>query len=159
MENSPTKSQIMDAIHKEYRVWEGLLAQLDDAKMVQLKIGEWTIKDIIAHLAWHEKEMVGMLKAHALTGSPWWNLPTDQRNHLIFEENKDRPLDDVREEANLAHKLLMQLLESLPEEDLYDASRFAGMPLDWQPWMLLVQNTYEHYQDHIRDLRALLKSK
>lgn len=156
MENSPTKSQLLESIRNNFQVWEESLKQMDDSQMAQAKIGEWTVKDVIAHITWHEKEMVGLIQAHALVGSPWWDLPTDQRNQLIYEENKDRLLNEVREEANLAHGQLIQLVEALPEGDLYDPASFPGMPPDWQPVILIVQNTYEHYQNHLHNLMAYL---
>lgn len=152
MENQPTKSQLLQSIQNDYQAWQDTLAQFDDTRMVQAKIGDWTIKDIIAHITWHENEMVGILKAHALVGSLWWNEPTDQRNRHIFEQNQGRALDDVRQEAERVHAQMMQLLELFPEADLFDPSGFPGMPPDWQPVMLIVQNTYEHYRDHIGDV-------
>jgi hypothetical protein len=157
MENQPTKSQLLESIQNDYQAWQGSLAQLDDARMVQVKIGDWTIKDIIAHITWHENEMVNVLRAHALVGSPWWDEPTDQRNRHIFEQYQGCALDDVRQEAGRVHGQMVQLLELLPEADLYDPGCFPGMPPDWQPCELIVQNTYEHYQHHLRDLKAYLE--
>jgi hypothetical protein len=31
------------------------------------------------------------------------------------------------------------------------------MPPDWQPWTIIAQNTYEHYQDHIDDLKRWME--
>lgn len=159
MENQPTKSQLLGSTQNDYQAWTEFLAQLDDAQMGELKIGAWTIKDIIAHLTWHEKEMVGLLKAHALVGSPWWELPTDQRNQLIYEQNKDRTLEDIRQEAGRVHTRLVQLLEALPESDLYDPAGFPNMPSDWKPCDLIIQNTYEHYRDHLKDISAFRGKK
>ncbi|MBN1538467.1 MAG: ClbS/DfsB family four-helix bundle protein [Anaerolineales bacterium] len=152
MENQPTKSELLKSIQEDYQAWQESLRQFDDIWIAQVKIGEWTIKDIIAHITWHEIEMIGLLEAHALVGSPWWNLPTDQRNQKIYEQNRERTLEDVRQEAAHAHAQLVQLLEALPEADLYDPAGFPDMPSDWQPWMLIVQNTYEHYRTHLEDL-------
>jgi hypothetical protein len=33
------------------------------------------------------------------------------------------------------------------------------MPPDWQPWMIIVQNTYEHYQDHIPDIEQWISER
>jgi hypothetical protein len=153
METSPSKSELVKAIKVDYQAWEKSLAQFDDDQMIHVKIGEWTIKDIIAHITWHEKEMVGLLEAHALVGSAWWNLPTDDRNRMIFEENKARHLEDIRRAAEEVHQQLIQLLATFPEDDLYDPASFPNMPSDWQPWMLIAQNTYEHYRDHTQDIQ------
>jgi hypothetical protein len=30
------------------------------------------------------------------------------------------------------------------------------MPEDWEPWQVIAGNTYEHYQEHIPDIRDWL---
>jgi hypothetical protein len=114
--------------------------------------GEWSIKDIIAHIAWHEREMVGMIQAHALAGSDLWQLPLDQRNAEIFRENKDRPLQDVLEEAPVVYRQFLAAVGTLSDEDVTDPGRFPGMPLDWEPWQVIAGNSYEHYEQHLQDL-------
>jgi hypothetical protein len=156
MEKLPTKSELINAIQEDYQAWDSAVAGLDDDRLVQVKIGEWTIKDIIAHITWHENEMAGLLQAHALVGSPWWDKPTDERNRLIFEQNQSRPLADIRQEARQVHAQLEQLLEALPEADLYDPTSFPDMPSDWKPYDLIAQNTHEHYRDHLQALQARL---
>lgn len=152
-----TKSQLLDRTRRARAELDALLARVDDAEMVQAGIcGEWSAKDVLAHITWHEREMIGTLQAHALDGSELWDLPLDQRNAAIFEENKDRSLQDVRDETQPVFNLLLQWVESLPEEDLHDPGRFPGMPDDWQPWKLIAENTYEHYEDHIPQFREWL---
>ncbi len=151
------KSQFIDRIRRTREEGDALIAQMDDAQMVQAGIsGEWSAKDILAHITWHEREMIKVLQARALIGSELWALPPDQRNDTIYEENKARPLQEVRDEARQVFALLWSLLESLSEEDLHDPYRFAEMPVDWQPWQVIASNTYEHYEHHIRQVRAWL---
>jgi hypothetical protein len=140
--------------------WEAALVKLDATQLLQVGAGgEWSVKDVIAHLAWHEREMIGMLQMRALTGSPLWELPLDQRNAAIYTENKDRCLAEVQAEAQEVFPILWQLLEALEEEDLHDPSRFAQMPREWTPLQVLAGNTYEHYEDHLPQLSALIASQ
>ena len=37
-----------------------------------------------------------------------------------------------------------------------DPTGFPNMPPDWQPWLVIAQNTYQHYQDHIKDVERWL---
>lgn len=153
------KTQFLARIRYSRSAWDALLAQFDDTYVLQGgTCGGWSIKDVIAHLAWHEREMLGMLKMRALAGSELWDLPLDERNAVIFEMNRERSLFDLRAEAHLAFVELVQALEAMSEEDLTDPRRFLGMPLDWVPWQVLASNTYEHYEEHCRQLRALLAS-
>ena len=157
MDSSPRVQQLIDTIQGNWATWEAIVAQIDEERLTQSGVaGDWTLKDIIAHITWHEKEMVGLITAHALVGSELWNLPTDERNAAIYEEVRNEPLEQVLEESAGIHQQLLELLPTLSDEDLTNPESFPNMPPDWQPWMLIAQNTYEHYQDHILDVQGWL---
>lgn len=110
------------------------------------------MKDIIAHIAWFEREMIDLINGRALEGSELWNLPTDERNAAIYEENHEISLTQVMEESAQVFLQLLELLPTLSNEDLTTPGNFLNMPPDWQPGDIITQNTYEHYQQHIPDL-------
>ena len=118
-----------------------------------------SVKDIIAHITWYEREMTGVIEARALVGSELWSVPLDERNEAIYRENKDRPLAEVLDEARQVHDRLMHQLESLSEQDLQDPGRFAEMPSDWKPWAVIASNTYEHYQHHVLQVSTWLANR
>lgn len=151
------KAELLDAIQIERARWEALLAELDEEQMIQPGVaGAWSVKDIVAHISWHEHEMVGMLQARALVGSDLWEIPQGERNAVIFEENQDRPLRDVLAEAQAVFPRFLESVRPLAEEDLLDPHRFQGMPAEWQPWQVIASNSYEHYEHHTQDVRAWL---
>lgn len=157
MDQSMSKSELIDKIKRSRAKWLALISPLDEARMVQAGVLEgWSLKDTIAHITWYEREMVQVLQNKALVGSELWDLPTDERNQAIFEANQNRPLQDVRREAQKIFERLVELLERLEEQDLYDPNRFDQMPNDWQPWEVIASNTYEHYPDHIDQVRKWL---
>ena len=137
--------------------WE---ATLDDVGMERMEVpgvaGAWTLKDVIAHISWHELEMIDVLQARALRGSDLWQLEREERNAAIYEANRDRPLDEVLAEAAQAYRDLEALVEMLDDDDLNDPARFANMPDEWEPWRVIASNCYGHYQQHIPDIRAWL---
>jgi hypothetical protein len=152
------KNELIDAYLHRRQEWNALLAQLTQQQMlIPLYEGGWTIKDILAHLTWHEREMVGVAQERALIGSPWWELPFEQRNELIYELNKDLTLEEVLSSAETVQADLLQAFESLTDADMLDASRYDKMPADWLPWQVYVSNMQDHYTDHIQDLRNWLK--
>lgn len=137
--------------------WEALLAKADQARMTEPGIeGEWSIKDILAHIAWYEREMVGILQTRALIGSSLWVLPNAERNAAIFDQNRDRSLSEVLSETQRVYAELLQAAQGLAEEDLIDPSRYRDMPADWVPWKVFADNSYEHYAAHIPAIRAWL---
>jgi hypothetical protein len=157
MEASMTRAIFLDSLRSGRAAWEALLAQIGADRLEQPGVeGDWSIKDIIAHVTWHEREMLGVLRARALVGSDLWNLPLDQRNAAIFEQNKDRALGDVLDESRQIFPRLLELAEGLSDEELNDPRRFSGMPEEWLPWDLVAGNAYAHYPDHIASIRAWL---
>ena len=157
MDTPMTGAKFLDSLRSGRAEWEALLAQIGADRMTQPGVeGDWSIKDIIAHVTWHEREMVGVLRARALIGSELWNLPTDERNAAIFEQNKDRALDDVLQESRQMFPQLLELAAGLSDEELNDPRRFSEMPEEWTPWELVAGNSYTHYPDHIASIRAWL---
>jgi hypothetical protein len=118
-------------------------------------VGEWSIKDIIAHITWAVKETVGMLEAKALVGSPLWRLTEEERNTAVYEQNRERPLQEVLSDSQQAHRRLIDLVTELPEEELLQAEWFAGLPGgEWPPWQVIQVNVSNHYSHHTQDIRS-----
>ena len=157
MKSPPTIAELIDLVKNERNNWLALIEQIDQNKMYLPGVsGEWSLKDVIAHITWHENEMVGMIKSHTLQGSDLWNLITDERNAIIHEENREKSLEQVLDESNQTYQQLIELLPTLSEEDLTNPENFTGMPPDWHPWTIIADNTYEHYQNHIADVERWL---
>jgi hypothetical protein len=109
---------------------------------------------VLAHIAWGEREGVGLVRARALVGSDLWRLSQDERNAAVHAQNRDRPLDDVLAESATVADEYVAALESLSEDELNDPAHFAGMPPTWRPWRTLYDP--HHYAHHAADLRAWL---
>jgi len=153
------KEQFLSSVRDGWESWQKLLEQVEPNGMTRPGLGgTWSLKDVIAHITWCEKEMIGVLRERALHGSPLWQLDQTARNQIIYEENLPRSLDDVLAESQAVHTRLIEELETLPEEHLGNPARFADMPADWLPWQVIADNTYDHYRDHERDLGKWLAS-
>jgi uncharacterized protein (TIGR03083 family) len=135
--------------------WDHLLAEIPEARLAAPgAAGTWSAKDVIAHVTWGEREMLGLIRQRALAGSDLWQFSTAERNAAIYAQNRDRPLREVLAEARAVYPELLAAFESLDDADFTDPARYAGMPPDWQPWDIFAQNTFTHYRDHLPDLRA-----
>jgi hypothetical protein len=144
------KAEFLRRVRDDWAAWEAALAAMDDTALVQPGFcDDWSAKDVVAHIAWYEREMIGLIDARALAGSEAWELSLDERNEAIYQANRERTLDEVREEAAEVHARLLEALETLLDEDLNDPARFAGMPSDWQPWEVIASDTFEHYREHV----------
>lgn len=119
-------------------------------------IGQRSVKDVISHVCWGEHKMVGLIHTHTLTDAHLWQLDEEERAAIVYQESRDRPLDEVLAEARRLIQDLVAAIETLDEADLTDSARFEGIPADLMPWQFIAHNTYEHYSVHIQDLRSWL---
>jgi hypothetical protein len=139
--------------------WDSLLGQIPLERMTHPgAAGEWSVKDIVAHITWYENEMVVMLRERALAGSPLWQKLLDERNALIHARISYLSTDDVLKEAQQAHAEVWRLVQQLSEDELNYAAYFKDMPPEDHPRQYIVSNTYEHYRDHLPDLRRVIDS-
>jgi hypothetical protein len=154
-----TQPELLDLINHAWANWQATLAQVNQSQITQPNAeGHWSVKDIIAHITWHEREMIGLIQARALAGSDLWNLPTHDRNAIIYQQNKDRPLPDILTESQQTHQQLITLLATLTDDELNNPGRFTNMPPDWIPHQLIASNTNEHYADHTAVLQSWLNT-
>jgi hypothetical protein len=147
------KAEFIRTLTDVHDRWEKRLMQFPQD--VELSPGMW-LKDLITHITWYEREMVGMLRERALVGSPLWDLPTtDERNAAILRESLSRPWSEVLAEARQVYQQFLEGVQSLTEDELVDPHLFANMPDDWVPWKVMAGNSYEHYLQHLPDLQGL----
>jgi hypothetical protein len=161
MEDAPGKIEFIDRVLSSRSKLDEVVGKFSPLFMTAPGAsGDWSVKDILAHITWHEQEMFNLILNRTLAGSDLWNVSLELRNRTIYEENRERDLKDVLDDYKIVFEGLMDVMQTLTDEDLQDASHFAEMPSDWKPWDIIAQNTYEHYIDHLADLAAWLeKSK
>jgi hypothetical protein len=154
------RSTFLDALRAARGEWESALAGIPEGLMTEPGLpGGWSVKDVVAHVAWSEREMVGVIRERALVGSPLWALDTDTRNATVRAENRDRPPGEVLADERAVWTELLPGLESLTDDDLADRSRFremSGLPAGVLPWHVFAGSTFRHYEDHLSDIRPWL---
>ena len=146
-------------VKRDYSEWEEAIRFVPPDRLREPGVsGVWSVVDIVAHISWYEREMNGLLALHELAGSPWWELPLDQQNERIYEENRGRPAGEVLKEVRSIHEELIGRLRSMKDEDLTDPARFNGMPSDWSPADVIAGSTYKHYRAHAAAVRRWLSA-
>ncbi len=118
--------------------------------------GKWSVKDVIAHVTWGEREIVPIMRTHVLAGSELWNLSDDERNEIVYQQNRDRPLQEILQEEQQAYADLLEAAQTLSDEDLNDPHRFKQMSEEWVPWQIIAGCSFKHYQDHMPSIREWL---
>lgn len=156
---------LLDAIQTERARFEALLAPLSEEQLCSPTLdGQWSIKDIMAHIAVWEQICARWLEEFSRGVAPQPSERNDfGSNERIYRENRDRSLAEVRELFRQAHQQFLQrvdlLAQTFTEEDLNEPDRFAWTD-SWPGHSLLAviaDNSYEHYYDHGEQIRRWLK--
>ncbi|MBN1217468.1 MAG: ClbS/DfsB family four-helix bundle protein [Anaerolineae bacterium] len=153
MDESITKTKIFESIQQEREALQVVLDQLTVEQMTQPGVeGDWSVKDILAHISTWEQKMVQWLE-ESLRGKELpapYGVADDQVNEInqqIYLANKNRSLAEILAEFEASYQQALQTVESLTEDDLVDPHRFAwrrGEPM----WHLVAANTWWHYREH-----------
>jgi hypothetical protein len=158
MDDAPSKTEFLKRIRTSRSKLDEVVRSIDLLFMTAPgACGDWSVKDVLAHITWHEQEMFNVVLNRALVGSDLWNVSLELRNQTIYEENRDRELKDVLDDYKVVFESMLEAMGSLTDEDLLDAGHFAEMPSNWKPWEVIASNTYEHYDDHLAELASWKK--
>ncbi|HEU0001150.1 MAG TPA: ClbS/DfsB family four-helix bundle protein [Ktedonobacteraceae bacterium] len=154
------KTAFINALIESRAQWDALISQIDEQTMLVPGVeGDWSVKDIIAHIMWYELEMVPLMQTRTFTGSELWNLPQDERNEAIYQHYRDHPLHEIISQEQRAYAQALAAAKTLSDEELNDPHRFKDMPGDWIPWQILAGNSFTHYPDHIASIRTWLAQR
>lgn len=117
------KSELLNWLQEEYGQWEVLLEEVGPARMEQPGVnGDWSMKDIVAHLTgWQPRVNASLLAAQRGESEPPPPWPSelqtdDEINAWIYESNRGRSVREVLDETQQVFQHLLVVVEGLPED-------------------------------------------
>lgn len=154
--------EILDALEDTREQFLDCIEGLSENEM-QLPgvVGEWSVKDIIAHLSSWEAELVKLLW-QAAQGLPpttafFTQSSVDETNAAWQKTMKDRPLDKVLADFAAVRKQTIRRLEAFSDDQLNNPRRYT-----WQRqtplWEWIANNTFSHEAEHMQQIQ-LWRSK
>jgi hypothetical protein len=152
------KTRLIELIRATSTKMELLLTQLNVEQMNQPgAVGVWSVKDVVAHIAFWERYAIRLLEAVERGETPELAAEddTETRNASVVAQYYLRPLSAVLADWHEAREDLIELLAVTPDEVLNDGqySWNDGRPL----WERVAGNSYEHEQEHIDQIRAWMQ--
>lgn len=120
--------------------------------------GEWSVKDILAHLSAWEAELVRLLWQARQGKRPTTihfskDRDIDKTNLTWYNERKERPLEFVLEDLQAVRKQTIRRLAEFTDKELTDPLAFKwlrGYPL----WEWIASDTFGHVPEHISQIKA-----
>jgi uncharacterized protein (TIGR03083 family) len=153
-----TKAELLSYIEAETRKFEEAISGLDEAAMTTPGVeGDWSVKDVAAHLMFWQHRAIFLLEAardgYSRERDRWAQGDVDERNAQNYRDNKDRPLAEILAELRASRQSMIDLIAATSDDALFTPGRF-----DWLRLETLVEHisgeTYEHYRDHYDALVA-----
>ena len=155
------KSELLNWLQDERQQWQAFLDEIAPDRMEQPGVAaHWSVKDIVAHLNGWQPRLIARLQA-AQRGepeppAPWpAHLQTDDEiNAWIYDNNRERPLNDILAETNQQFKQLLTVIENLPDD--------VRIEPEWRlVWLgdkrFAAGEFFDHFHDeHEPDMRAWL---
>jgi len=155
-DEAPTRDDLLARMERQWAEWQGLIAAAGNRLTEPGALGDWTLKDVIAHVGAYERFVLGLLggRVRELPPAPpdlGWD--TDRRNAWLHSLDRDRPADELLAEARDVHRQLVAQVGARSDDEL-------RAPLvewnDWPAWRWVLSVTEDHYAEHVPPLRSWL---
>jgi uncharacterized protein (TIGR03083 family) len=148
------RQQLVKKIDKAWAELKESYADLSDAQLAEPgAMGDWSVKDILAHVTWWEAEALKHLPLIIKEGRPprystqYGGI--DAFNALMIEQKRGLPLAEVLQQQEETHRQLIAYIQNVPEEQFTRETRFRHR---------LRLDTYSHYPKHAKAIREWRES-
>jgi hypothetical protein len=142
------RQQLLKKIEKS---WSALKESYDGLKYAQMMeagvMGNWSVKDILAHVTTWEEESLKYLPLIDSGGTPPRYVQyggINGFNEKMTEQKLGFALADVLGQLDDTHRRLVDYLRSVPDEQITSETRFRHR---------LRLDSYSHYAEHARAIR------
>jgi hypothetical protein len=142
--------QLLKKLDKAWMEIKESYAGLSDSQLTEPGVtGNWSVKDILAHVTTWEEEALKYLPLIVKGGRPpRYSVKyggIDAFNAQMMEQKRGLSLADVLEQLDETHRRLIAYIQSAPEEQFTQETPFRRR---------LRLDTYSHYPIHTKMIRA-----
>jgi hypothetical protein len=154
------KDEIFNALEESREQFLDLIDNLSEEQLLTPGVeGEWSLRDILVHLARWEAELVKLLwqvrQEQRPTTVHFSGQSTDEINDRWQLESRGRPLERVLEDFHGVRAQTQRRLEEFSDRDLTDPTRYRW--LEGQPlWERVGGDSFEHERKHAAHVREWL---
>src|SRR5690242_10238272 len=142
------KYQLLERLEKAWTTLQDSYTGFSDLQLMEPGVmGDWSVKDILAHVTTWEGEALKYLPLILTAGRPPRYTKyggIDAFNARMAEQNRDMELSDVLRQLDETHHRLIDYLQSVPEEHFTRETPFRHR---------LRLDTYSHYPLHARAIQ------
>jgi len=149
------KQQLIDKLEYAWNAFQGSYAGLTLDQMLEPGVtGEWSVKDILAHVSTWEGESLKHLPdiLEGIRPPRYLDLygGIDSFNVQMSVRKRNLTLSEVQKQLEDTHLRLVEFIQNVPEEQFTTETRFRRR---------LRLDTYSHYPIHTRAIREWRERK
>lgn len=165
MPRPTNKHQLLTQSQEEHDALIAYLKTLTPQQHIQANaVGEWAVKDVIAHLTawmqmvldWYAAGKRGEQPITPAEGYTWQQIPA--LNQRIYEQHRHQPLDEVMAEFEAAYQTIMAAIEQMTEDELF-SPKFYKWTKTTTLGSYATSATCSHYAWARKEIRKATKSK
>jgi hypothetical protein len=144
------RKQLLKQLDRAWNEFQESYVGLSESELTESGVtGNWSVKDIIAHVTWWEEEALTHLPLIIQGGRPArYSVKyggIDAFNALMTERKRSLSLSEVIQQQTETHRRLISYIECVPEDLFTRETRVRRR---------LRLDTYSHYPKHARAIRA-----
>jgi hypothetical protein len=148
------RDRLLRRLEEDWQSFLATFAGLSDAVLHEPGVvGEWSIRDLMAHVTTWEEEALKALPSILEGGSTVRYAQyggIDAFNAAALERKRHMSLAEVRRALASTHTRLVDFVSGVPESAYAKEGRFLRR---------LRLDTYRHYRQHARQIEAWLKGR
>jgi Protein of unknown function (DUF1706) len=143
------RSQLLTRLDQAWEAFKASYAGLSDLELMEPGVtGDWSVRDIIAHVTRWEEEALRHLPLILNGGTPPRYSVTyggiDAFNAQTTEQKRHLSLSEVLRQQDDTHRRLIAFIQSAPEKQFIRETRFRRR---------LRLDTYSHYPKHAKAIQ------
>ncbi len=163
------KEQLISKVRDEFNQWEELLGGMNEEQITAPDLpGNWSIKDVMAHLMEWQKVSIARMEVFRLETEPvypgWLKVvspesdeDTEKFNARIFEAHDEEPWSSVWQTWRNGFLHFVELGESIPEKDLMAEGKYPW--LNGYALFAVLKGSYDHHVEHREELLVWLDNQ
>lgn len=142
---------------------ESLQGVADDEKVRPNAVEKWSIKDLLAHIASWDEEVLRVIQAFAMQPEPRFSYIISERSDFAgwnsdqIALRKERSLEQVQVEFRNARRDLIQVVEGLTDQVLLRPKMTSWSKV--RTGFELLDEMVQHDIEHTRDIRSWRKKR
>lgn len=144
-----SKQRLLHRLDEAWVAFKDSYAGVSDSQLTEAGVtGDWSVRDILAHVTTWEEEALKYLPLILESGRPPRYVKyggIDAFNAAMTERKRGLSVSEVLRQLDDTHRRLVDFVQSVPEEEFVRDTRFRRR---------LRLDTYRHYPGHAETIRT-----